>query len=797
MEIKQLKNLELKNIAGDFDSTTSSIKDASFIIDLLTRGMYSNSIGSIVREITSNCFDSHTEAGVNEPVIIKKGEDEEGVFISFNDYGVGLSPERIKTIFINYGESTKRTDNTLIGGFGLGSKSPLSYTDAFYIITNFDKVKYTYVFSKGVSLPTLDLLTEEDTTERNGTEIKIHIKNANDEAKFRVELISQLAYFDNVYFIGWNINNEYKVYEGKYFRYRSISQYSETMHILLGKVAYPINWEAIDMKPLGIAVGVKFDIGELEVTPNRESLMYTEAVTKIVKERVTLAFDELIDMFKTQNIPYESFRQFHLNRETRACIAFGDGEIKEHFLYLNNIKDLEKGHKYKYFAGIRNLNKESDILRYLYTFQFQIIDGKVYDRSNENATTNILGGRKILISENKVTSGAKNFYHQRGHVYKRTIRRFSHRTFISNFKDNISDSYKYYNFGNGKTHFLLGSAMILYQAIKKIREEVEINFIDYNTIPSEAYKTYTEFNRKHNMSLQRRLEGKVFCKDISTGGEYDWKLADQYREVFIKGARRKRDLVHGINSYKGLVIYGFRDDKHKLYKAEQFLLNFSTLRDGDNHLNRAATKVILISQTNEKYFKNKPNMVNVNNLYSDHKMFRRLASCYKIENFFINYLKYQTLNADNFIEEISKICEGTGELLKILTKYRSTYYRDSRNEGVGNNPQLKEEILDVAESFNLFDPIIENILGQVNEWFSGVEILKYTEINEDSLPAILMYLREKKKKLNYDYYCQYIPEVKERIIKDENAQIIMLFDDEEQKKEEPQTKFKILTKNIA
>lgn len=119
MEIKQLKNLESNNLIGNFDSTKSSIKDQSFIIELLTKTMYSNPIGSIVREITSNCFDSHIEAKVEVPVIISKEVDGEETFITFRDFGVGLAPDRIKNIFINYGESTKRNDNTLIGGFGL------------------------------------------------------------------------------------------------------------------------------------------------------------------------------------------------------------------------------------------------------------------------------------------------------------------------------------------------------------------------------------------------------------------------------------------------------------------------------------------------------------------------------------------------------------------------------------------------------------------------------------------------------------------------------------------------------
>ena len=86
---------------------------------MLSSQIYRRPHESIVREITSNCFDSHIEANVDDPVIIKIKEDEAGWYISFNDFGVGLSPDRIEKIYTNLGESTKRESNKFIGAFGL------------------------------------------------------------------------------------------------------------------------------------------------------------------------------------------------------------------------------------------------------------------------------------------------------------------------------------------------------------------------------------------------------------------------------------------------------------------------------------------------------------------------------------------------------------------------------------------------------------------------------------------------------------------------------------------------------
>jgi len=128
---KKTNNLDIENIAGDFGTKKAGLDASSlpFLFKMVSESLYSNPIGSLIRELTSNCFDSHTEAKVDDAVLIKKDSDEEGDYISFNDFGVGLSPERIDNIYMNWFSSTKRETDDLIGGFGLGSKSPLSYTN--------------------------------------------------------------------------------------------------------------------------------------------------------------------------------------------------------------------------------------------------------------------------------------------------------------------------------------------------------------------------------------------------------------------------------------------------------------------------------------------------------------------------------------------------------------------------------------------------------------------------------------------------------------------------------------------
>jgi len=94
-----------------------SEEDMHKLWDLL-QDPYKNPIGAVVREYVSNCFDSHAEVGVNDAVHVKISKDDTGHYWSCEDFGVGLSPQRMKDVFVNYLKSTKNDTNNQIGCFG-------------------------------------------------------------------------------------------------------------------------------------------------------------------------------------------------------------------------------------------------------------------------------------------------------------------------------------------------------------------------------------------------------------------------------------------------------------------------------------------------------------------------------------------------------------------------------------------------------------------------------------------------------------------------------------------------------
>ncbi len=771
MKLEVPKHEDVNNIGGEFQSIEAGMdsKSLPFILDMLSKNFYSNPIGSIVREITSNCFDSHIEAKVEDAVLIKIEEDEEGDYISFNDFGVGLSPDRMKNIYMKWFTSTKRETNELIGGFGLGSKTPLAYTDYFYINTVFEGKKYNYLFSKGASLPTLDLLVEEATEQRNGTEVRIYIKNWNDRQRFISELKGQLCYFDNVWFEGCDIDNDYKIFETDLFKFRTKDQYSELMHICFGKVSYPIDWEQLGISPVKLAVGVKFDIGELIVTPNREALIYTNEVADIVRKRILLATEQIKNLYLSQQVLYEDFFEWFNNRTSRKCVTFGKTNEDEGYrLYLTGFDDLGKKFNLKIFQDLEidnNIFGESDDpFSKLYYVDAELLNRKITKKLNRRHLTDQLSNMNhlFLYSEDSNYSQIKNYYHVTGNI----LRSYKTKQIFKNFKGSDFISYaprekkrkEYYDDGGTWTakYFNLGWSKKIYALIKYLRSQVENRVQKYHIDITEELKAeYYNYQRQFDLTLKRKLEEKIFCTNVSGYSDFDWK-------------------IDHIEHFTGIVIYGFLEDRKALKRAVTFMyLNplfrnrelqyvdrylFPNLKkwvyQQDGRINPHACKIIRIAKNNEKYFKNKPNMVHVNNLYGDNPLFRRLASSYKIENLLAEYIsRHANFSKKYFFEQMSKINSNIGKALLDLKSYYELFTSEEDIQYTDiSRSALKDEILKVAQRDNLFDPRIEAKIKVVEDFFKGVEILKYVEFSDETMPIVLKLLREKKKKINFEYY---------------------------------------------
>ena len=403
MELNQIIDVETESINIDH-SIDFSFDDASMALMFksFTDSLYSNKIGSIVREITSNAIDanalSNSEIPVkititsSDPLLDTKGK------ISFKDYGPGISPDLMKDTYSKYFASTKRNTNEQIGGWGIGAKTPLSYTNNFLLFTNFDGIEYTYLISRGEIAPQINLINQIPST-NVGTEVVIEFIKHYDESEFVKELTNQLKYFDNIDYENCEISNDYKLYHYENFviRRQNDSVYrKDKLEISLGKVCYPLNMpssdtlksylDKVDFDENSIyykivtkegyslnnnlekfPAALKFEIGDLDVTLSRESLEYTEKTQIAILNKLHKFIEECDKIRNTNKDTIDDFDTLlEVDSTTKNYLRLPNEEIFKLNFFQNNLKII-----------FTPFNRSFDLSDLNYNFSGTLVQGTI------------------------------------------------------------------------------------------------------------------------------------------------------------------------------------------------------------------------------------------------------------------------------------------------------------------------------------------------------------------------------------------------------------------------------------
>ena len=223
------------------------LDSAQILMQMLSKNLYSDDIGSTIRECASNALDSHRRAGVKDPIIVSFKESSSYNYeFSVEDFGIGLDADDVKNIISKYGKSTKRESTTELGMMGLGFKAPLAYSSSFYFVCRKDGIERKYMMYEGEDVNTIDLLHEAPTTERNGVKVIVPVKY-QDQYQFRKKIKEQLCYFEDVYFdvpSDSSIHNEFVISRHPDFQFSELCE-SRELHVCLDNVYYPLDFDKI------------------------------------------------------------------------------------------------------------------------------------------------------------------------------------------------------------------------------------------------------------------------------------------------------------------------------------------------------------------------------------------------------------------------------------------------------------------------------------------------------------------------------------------------------------------------
>lgn len=133
-------------IGGSGKTISAKVSDDPMLMSMLSTGFYANPHRAMIQETMFNAWDAHRMGNCQDTPIDIYINEHSGFTV--RDYGPGIAHEKMESVYFTYAASTKRDQADMTGGFGLGSKSPWSYTESFTVTSHHAGVKSMYLMSR-------------------------------------------------------------------------------------------------------------------------------------------------------------------------------------------------------------------------------------------------------------------------------------------------------------------------------------------------------------------------------------------------------------------------------------------------------------------------------------------------------------------------------------------------------------------------------------------------------------------------------------------------------------------------
>jgi hypothetical protein len=669
------------------------LDSAQILMQMLSKNLYSDDIGSAIRECASNALDSHRRVGTDKPIIVSfKNSSSNNYEFCVEDFGIGLDADDVRNIISKYGKSTKRDSATELGMMGLGFKAPLAYSSSFYFVCRKDGMERKYMMYEGEEANTIDLLYEKETEEVNGVKIIIPVKYS-DKYQFMKKIKEQLCYFESVYFDvpeDSSINNDFFINRHEHFQFSELST-DRNLHICLDNVYYPLDFEKLGMTRIEFPIALRFSLSDgLFPTPNRESLRYTQEAKEIIMSKFAEVADYFVTKYNNSIIQGGDIKSVvnHLEH-SGYLIAMENGEFKniEPFVKFATVKAIVPtidGVKLIDFPKLYKNNK-GPMLDKSFPTKFSLRYKRMSNTDKHYvygySLSSICNGMaKVYLYQDKI-SGIKKDY------LRATCKESDYNFFVKPGrpmklgKTAVFDYNTYYHLLNLKTFPKAKWRDVIkeYQYIMSLVEETFINLDDLE-IPEdfiEARKKKKTVFTALASTKRLKLEGEIICK----------KAIPLLRYVDGKNCKFDSQLykLEDLHKAKHLKVYGAHSDSLKL--------------DGIyGIMEKQKMEVITFSERELKIV----DQLNIHNLISYDKFmegktapFKRIATASLIHNLIIEYA-----SVFNRIEYIGLVSTDLQTKLKELADYKTKNYQSQSSK------EITEAMIAVADEHNLYD---ENI----------------------------------------------------------------------------------------
>ena len=733
------------------------LDSAQVLMQMLSKNLYSDSIGSTIRECASNALDSHRRAGCDEPIIVsfKRNNQADTYEFAVEDFGIGLDADDVVNIISKYGKSTKRNSNTELGMMGLGFKAPLAYSSSFYFVARKDGMERKYMMYEGEDTNSIDLLYERATSEPNGVKVIVPV-NYSDRYNFVLKIKEQLAYFENVYFDvepmgSYSVTNDFTIHRAEHFQYSSLAQNND-MHLCLDNVSYPIDWDKLGISRIGIKMALRFSLSDgLFPTPNREALRYTQEAKQVILNKIAMVADVFMEKFNeaiTTQSDIKAIMKFYgqNNKYIKSWYKGTDDDICIDDLLVHSSVPVAQPK----LDNIKLLNLERLAVKakeyilaeykfkYRFTGKFQTMKSYYHEYLRMSDFTGYnFGG--VYIYENELSKGKQDYLRtilpDNKHIYFVKKSPFKLRS-----KSGSVDYAKYYDSVLGLNMYPKSQWRELIKEFQYVVSLYAKDFIDVDAI--EIPQSFKDAQKAKRLKISVAAASVKGPKKIRMKGEFSGKvgtqmqidLSDQHCK-FVP-TTYKMELIHQVRC---LHVYGKEADKKKMDNAWSCF-------------NKHVTFVLVAQATFDNLQKaDLHNWITLDKfMEGKNRPFKTVATEFLIRDLIEKYSA--TFKRISTVREIST---DLADKLQTLHNYHNSQYRSYCDD------DTRKAIIEHAIANNLFDQPTYLVYKQVNEVFTKLKFLDailetmgYRESKRESpmMIAIADLFKYHKHRVNLEHY---------------------------------------------